>query len=226
MQMAKSSDWSRCEVWPGRIPLRRHGRTLTTELRCFWCERNDHQKRRRILRLSLGFTVSAKCVNHFINNSLLIKRRSIPMQRQWLGVPLLWGLHRTLLICTTKQKLLIHNRWQHWYNSQLWVSFLESTVFVRFISVGLFILIKDANKWVNLTTRSERTVSPTDSCTTDMCQTYCCDWKIWSANSPSTCGWILPMLTITQMFWHRKIIFFTNVSFQCNPWKGVHQKLR
>lgn len=141
-------------------------------------------------------------------------------------MPLLWGLHRTLLICISKQKLLIHNRWQHWYNSQLWVSFLESTVFVRFISVDLFIFIKDANKWVNLSTTSKRTVSPTDGYTTDMCQTYCSDWKICPANSSSICGWLLPMLTTTRMFWHRKIIFLTYVSFQRNPWKGVHQKLR
>jgi len=103
MQMAKSRDWSRCEVRPGRIPLRRHSPKLTTKLRCFWCERNDHQKTWWILRLSLGFTVSAKCVKHSTNNSLLIKRLSSSMKRQWLAVPLLWGLHRTLLICISNR---------------------------------------------------------------------------------------------------------------------------
>jgi hypothetical protein len=86
--------------------LWRHCRALTTQLQRFWCERNDHKKRRRIFRLSLSVTVSTKCVNHFTNNSLSIKLLSW-MHRQSLAVPHLWGIHRILLIWVSKQKLLV-----------------------------------------------------------------------------------------------------------------------
>jgi hypothetical protein len=92
--------------------------------------------------------------------------------------------------------------------------FLESIALVRSLSTDFFVL---SNLWINgsiYQLEVTGTATMTHGCTTVTCRTSCSDWKTWSANSSSTCGWTSPMLTLTGVFLHCKIILPNYASFR------------